>query len=146
MIFTGWFLVNILGPLLLPVFGIRPLRLLPLRAQPASLKMMTTVKDGQLCWAVIAMGASTIYELWQALVAHKEIPTWAGLALAAVILEMLPATILAAGGAVFSTPLLDSPEAGLRDWVAHYRVFVGSAALTLIAATVYTNLHFSLAP
>lgn len=53
MILTGWFLVNIVGPLLLPVVGILPLRLLPLGIPSANLRLMTTVKDGQLCWAVM---------------------------------------------------------------------------------------------
>jgi hypothetical protein len=146
MILTGWFLVNIVGPLLLPVVGILPLRLLPLGVPSASLRLMVTVKDGQLCWAVIAMGAATIYELWEAMEAHKNIPTWGGLALAGVILVMLPAMLVAAGGAVFSTPLRVASGGGLRAWAAHYRVFVGSVVMTAIAAFAYTNLHFSLPP
>ena len=144
MVLTGWFLVNIAGPLLLPVIGILPLRLLPLPTPTAGLKLMTTVKDGQLCWAVIAMGASTIYELWQALDAHKSVPAWGGLTLGGVILVMLPAMLLAAGGAVFSTPLLSGSAGGVRAWIAHYRMFVGSVVMAVIAAFAYTSLHFSL--
>jgi hypothetical protein len=144
MILTGWFLVNIVGPMLLPVIGILPLRLLPLPASVDGLKLMTTVKDGQLCWAVIAMGSSTIFELWEALQAHKSVPAWGGLALGGVILVMLPAMLLAAGGAVFSTPLLSGSAGGVKAWMAHYRMFVGSAIMAVIAAFAYTNLHFSL--
>lgn len=105
-----------------------------------------TIKDGQLCWAVIAMGSSTIYELWQALEAHKSIPAWGGLTLAGVILVMLPAMLVAAGGAVFSTPLRTVQGGGVTGWISHYRVFVGSAVMTVIAAFAYTKLHFSLPP
>lgn len=144
--FTGWFLVNILAPLLLPVVGILPLALLPIGpATLANVKIMATVKDGQLCWAVIAMGSSTIYELWDALALHRDVPTWAGFALAATIFVMLPAMILAAGGAVFSTPLLQSgPQSTLVAWVSHYKVFVVSLLMTVISATLLTNIHFSL--
>lgn len=145
---TGWFLVNILGPVALPVFGILPLALLPLGAGPlANVRLMATVKDGQLCWAVVAMSASTIYELWDAIEAHRQVPTWAGFALTAAIFIMLPAMLLAAGGAVFSTPLLHgaaSGSASIPRWLRHYKVFVASLILTLVAAAVLTNLHFSI--
>jgi hypothetical protein len=144
MIFTGWFLVNIVAPLGLPILGLLALKLLPLPGAPPTLRLMTTVKDGQLCWAVIAMGASTIYELWDAMAAHKNIPPWGGVAMAGVVFVMLPAMLLAAGGAVFSTPLLTTARAGLRAWMTHYRVFVGSTIMTVIAAVTYTNLHFAL--
>ncbi|HWD60606.1 MAG TPA: hypothetical protein VG308_20145 [Stellaceae bacterium] len=140
---TGWFLVNIVAPLGLPLFGIAVLKLLPLPPQPA-LKFMTAVKDGQLCWAVIAMGASTIYELWEALEAHRPVPEWAPVALGATIVMMLPAMVMAASGAVFSTPLLSAPAATAKAWIAHYKVFVGSLIMTLIAALTYSELHFSL--
>lgn len=154
--FTGWFLVNILGPVALPVFGILPLALLPMGAAPlANVRLMATLKDGQLCWAVVAMSASTIYELWDAVEAHKPMPSWAGIALTAAIFVMLPAMLLAAGGAVFSTPLIHTrgPDAVVRrrsverfcGWAKHYRVFVASLVLTLIAAAILTNLHTSIA-
>jgi hypothetical protein len=47
-IFTGWFLINIIAPVALPVAGILVLWLLPLPAGTPSLDVMTTVKDGQL--------------------------------------------------------------------------------------------------
>ena len=142
----GWFLVNIAAPVLLPVIGILPLRLLPLPVPPASLRLMATVKDGQLCWAVIAMGAATIYELWEAIIAHKAIPDWAGLAFAGTILVMLPAMLVAAGGAVFTTPLVAAPPGGLIGWIGYYKVFAGSAVMTVIASFAYTILHFSIPP
>lgn len=144
MLLSGWFLVNIVGPLVLPVFGILPLRLLPLPVNPATVRLMTTVKDGQLCWAVIAMGASMIYELWQAIEAHRPIPAWAGLDLTGIILVMLPAMVVAAGGAAFSTPLRAASSGGLAGWIAHYKVFVGSAVMAMIAVLCYTTMHFGL--
>jgi hypothetical protein len=94
------------------------------------------------------MGASTIYELWGAAEAHQNVPGWAGLALIGTIMVMLPAILVAAGGAVFSTPLRPkSPSVrGLVAWLAYYKVFVGSTVMALIAAFIYTNIHFSLVP
>jgi hypothetical protein len=143
-IFSGWFLVNILAPVGLPLLGLLMLKLLPLPGPPATLRLMTTVKDGQLCWAVVAMGASTVYELWTALAAHKTIPPWGGIALAGILLVMLSAMLVAAGGAVFSTPLPTTPPAGAAAWMRHYSVFVGSAIMTVIAAITYTSTHFSI--
>jgi hypothetical protein len=108
---------------------------------------MTTVKDGQLCWAVIAMGASSVYELWEAAIeAHKPIPTWAGLAMVGIFLVMFPAVMVAPYGAVFSTPLRPTPPppAG-PSWGSHYSVFVSSAIMTVVAGFIYTSLHFALA-
>jgi hypothetical protein len=142
----GWFFVNILGPLLLPVVGILPLRLLPLDATPAGLRLMTPVKDGQLCWAAIAMAISSIYEVWKALVAHRTLPPWAGVVLAVTIVVMLQAMVIAAGGAAFNTGFIAQAGGGLRAWVSHYRVFVASAIMTAYIAAVDTSLHTALAP
>jgi hypothetical protein len=141
---TGWFFINILAPLLLPVLGILPLRLLPLPGPAPGLKLMSTVKDGQLCWAVIAMSAAAMYEVWDAINRHQDLPSWGGFAFAGMALLMLPAILIAAGGAAFSTPLAPTVAAG-PAWLRHYRVFVSSAAMTLIAASGYTVMHFGIA-
>jgi hypothetical protein len=147
VLFSGWFLVNIIAPLALPILGLLVLKLLPLPGPSDNLRIMTTVKDGQLCWAVVAMSAATIYELWTAFEANKHLPGWRDLALATTILIMLPAMLLAAGGAVFSTPLLpagSAPADDFKTWVVHYRVFVASAVLVFGAAFILTGLHFSI--
>jgi hypothetical protein len=145
MIFTGWFLVNTLGPVFLPIAGLIVLGLLPLPGPLPTLRVMTTVKDGQLCWSVIAMRAPAIYELWEGIEAHGALPGWAGVAFAATIVLMLPAMLLAAGGAVLSTTLLTAPAEGLVAWMRQYRVFVSSAIMTVIEASIYTALHFAAA-
>jgi hypothetical protein len=110
------------------------------------LKVMTTVKDGQLGWAVIAMGSSAIYELWGILAAGKPVPGWEGWAFGGLILVMLSAMLVAAGGAVFSIPLLTTAAGGAKAWVAHYKLFVGSAVMAAVAAFLYTCIHFSTSP
>jgi hypothetical protein len=146
VVFSGWFLVTIMAPLTLPVIGLLVLRLLPIPGPPSGLKVMTTVKDGQLGWAVIAMGASAIYELWGAKESHKFVPGWGGGALGALIFVMLSAILVAACGAAFSTPLLDTASGGAKAWAKHYKLFVFSAIMTTAAAFLYTCIHFSLSP
>jgi hypothetical protein len=107
---------------------------------------MTPVKDGQLCWAAIAMAISSIYEIWKAAVAHKDLPQWAGLELAGAIVIMLPSMVIAAGGTAFNTSVLTETGGGLRAWVSHYRVFVVSAVMTACIAAIDTSLHIALAP
>ena len=105
---------------------------------------MATVKDGQLCWAAVAMGASSIYELWQAVQAHGPLPPMSGPLLTLDIVVMLVAMMIAAGGAVFNTAW---PEPGLRprERISHYRVFVASAIITAAAAVIQSYFHISLA-
>jgi hypothetical protein len=140
----GWFLVNIVAPLCLPVFGMLPLKLLPLTpvAPPGSLRLMTTVKDGQLCWAVVGMSAAAIYEVLAAQQPSRTMQGMTGYVLAVTLVLMLPAMMIAAGGAVFTTPLPTAPHPrGLRGWLSHYKVFAGSLIMSMIAAICYTVLH-----
>ena len=145
----GWLLVNIVAPFLLPVFGMLPLKLLPLTgiAPEGSLRLMTTVKDGQLCWAAVGMSAAAIYEIWGAHATMRATPWWTGALLAIVLILMAPATMIAAGGSVFTTPLLaEAHPAGWRGWVRHYKVFVSSAVFSLTTALCYILLHAAIDP
>lgn len=144
MDFAGWFLVSVVLPLTLPVLGVLPLQLLPLPVDIARIRLMATVKDAQLCWAVVAMGATAIYELWRAITAHHPVPPWSGIALGAILLAMAAGMVLAAGGAVFSTPLRAEPAGGVGAWVGHYRVFAFSLLLSAVMAFAYAALHASL--
>jgi hypothetical protein len=89
-------------------------------------------------------GASAIYELWHAVTAHRSPPSWSGIALSAIIVAMLAGISLAGAGAVFSSPLLTTRAGGLKAWASHYRVFVFSAALSVVVALAYSALHASL--
>jgi hypothetical protein len=142
-IINGWFFVTIVTPLMSPVIGLLLFRLLPIPAPPSGLKVMMLVKDGQLGWTVIAMGASAIYESWEAEEAHKHVPGWA---FGGLIGLMVCATLVAAGGAAFSTPLLTTAPGGWKAWAKHYGVFVGSAVLTIGTVVLYTVSHFAVSP
>jgi hypothetical protein len=132
----GWFVVNVLAPFGLPVVGMLILKLLPLPATVApNTRLLATVKDGQACWGVVAMGASTLYDSWG-------VPDL-GWLVGVQVLSMLAAMLLAAGGAAFSTPLLTESAGGKAAWCAHYKTFVASVVLSVSAAFVYTFVHFA---
>jgi hypothetical protein len=108
------------------------------------------VKDGQLCWSAVAMGAASLYETLTLLKAQPSSGVLAYLGL--IIGLMLISTVLAAGGAVFSTPLWALPAgtpvlsggAKLRALCGHYKVFLGSFLICAATAFAYTVLHFGI--
>jgi len=110
----------------------------------ATLRLMAVVKDGQLSWAAVAMGAASLYELWGAIEARKAAASGSGLLFFLICLLMLPAMVLAAAGSAFSTPLLTAPAGGILAWGRHYSAFVGSCVLCALTALAYTVLHFQL--
>lgn len=134
---SAWFVVNILAPMLLPIAGILPLMLVPVGVP---VKLMAIVKDGQLCWAAVAMGASSLYETFAAVAAKKPVDG-SGVYLLLICFLMLPAMVLAAAGSVFSTPLPTTPPATIWAWCAYYKAFVGSCVLCALTAFGYTILH-----
>lgn len=143
-IFSGWFAINILAPFFLPIIGLVALWLLPLGTTASDkLRIMAVVKDGQLCWAGVAMGASSLYKSWVALEAHKEI-TGGAFLLFLICIMMFPSMTLAAAGGVFGTELLKTSGGGLWAWCAHYKTFVGSLTLSVLTAIAYTYLHSQL--
>jgi hypothetical protein len=112
------------------------LKLLPLPAEVApSTRLMASVKDGQACWGVVAMGAASLYDSWVV------VTDWRGWLIGVQILSMLAAMLLAAGGAAFSTPLISAPAGGFSAWCRHYKTFVASLFLSIIGASVYTMVH-----
>ncbi len=131
--------------MLLPLIGIVPLMLLPLGTGIAPPQFMSVVKDGQLCWAAVAMGAASLYESWVALEAHKTV-AGGDVLLLLVFVMILPAMILAAAGSVFSTPLRTATTGGLGARCSHYKAFVGSLTLCILTAVAYTYLHSQLPP
>jgi hypothetical protein len=73
------------------------------------------------------------------------LPNWTGGVFVVSIVLMLPAAMVAAGGAVFTTPLLANPI-GWRSWISHYKLFASSLAMVVAAATCYIALHMAAHP
>lgn len=82
----GWFLSNIIVPILAPFCVSMMFYCLPLsRAQRQRLNPLRTVKDGQLCWVALAFSAAGIYELY----GREDAPLLFGFLLATLVTSSL---------------------------------------------------------
>jgi hypothetical protein len=140
-----WFWVTIVAPLLFPAFGALLLKAIPIPGNPPGRELMSTVKDGQLGWAVVVMGASAVYELIEGMRGNPATPFAAPEGLG-IIITMMGGMMLAAGGAVFTTPLRDAAAPDKLPWHTHYQMFIISCPMTLLAAFLYAAIHYETHP
>ena len=136
-----WFAINILVPLALPSLGPLPILLLPAAATTYGTAILTTVKDGQLCWGVVAMGLSTTYELAEGALAGKTLRTAYVAATFMALFMALSSMGVAAAGAFFPVTIPAVPPA---SWVSHYKALVASLVMAVVAAGAFTYVHFVL--
>lgn len=136
-----WVLVNILLPLALPILGPLPLLLVPPRTVSYGTAILTTVKDGQLCWGVVAMGISTTYELLEAAVKGKTIATPHAYAVVSAAVMMLCSMVVAAKGAISPVPIPATPPA---SWITYYQALVFSVVMAVVNALAFAYVHFTL--
>ena len=133
-----WFWVTIFVPIVLPSAAAACLKLVP----SSTVDVMSTVRDGQLGWIVVALGASGVYE---AIDTMSRVPGFegAGFFVFGALGLMFVGTVTAVGGAITPTQALGNTlNIGIRQWVAHYRLFSGSVVLTFIAAVLFTVMHY----
>jgi|APGre2960657505_1045072.scaffolds.fasta_scaffold156392_1 hypothetical protein len=137
---VGWLVINILLPFFLPILGILPFKILPLPLG-VEVRLIALAKDGQWCWAAIAMGASALFEYLNA--SRENFATFphSGSLLFLLSLMMFLAVVLAAGGAVFNTKYLMAPYS-LKAWVTHYKTLCGSLIVSVLTALLSSILHF----
>jgi hypothetical protein len=128
----GWFLSNIVVPILAPLCVSLLFYCLPLsRAQRKRLSPLRAVKDGQLCWVALAYSAAGIYDLY----GRMDAPWLFGTLLATLVASSL----LASAGTLFQTSV------GARfdeNRLLHFRCLVASLVLTIVAAAGLTFAHF----
>lgn len=137
---VGWLVINILLPFFLPLLGILPFKILPLPLG-VEVRFIALVKDGQLCWAAIAMGASALFEYFNASRENLAAFSYNGSLLFVLSLAMFLAVGLAAGGAIFNTEYLTSPYS-LKNWMCHYKTLIGSFIVSVLTAIFSSALHF----
>lgn len=136
----GWFVINILLPLVAPVLVLAILKALPIPIENRlSLNLLVPVKDGQLCWAAIALSASALYEIGSGR-AVINVAT-VGYVHGAAVFLIAASSIVAAGGAIFPTPLQRPP--GVPP-IRHYSTFAFSFFLVLWASMVRLVVQFGL--
>jgi len=137
-VYDLWFWVTIFVPIILPSAAAACLKIVP----NSTVDVMSTVRDGQLGWVVVALGASGVYE---ALDTMSRVLGFegAGFFVFGALSLMFVGTVTAVGGAITPTQALGSAlNVSNRQWVAHYRLFSGSVILTLIAAVLFTVMHY----
>lgn len=136
----GWFLVTIVLPVLSPMVLLPLYRVLPIPAKSkANAKLVSLVKDGQLCWAAMGFCVSALYEIAEpanpSLALTREVANWAN---AGLIVLLIFSAILASAGAVFPTPR--AVPAGVRP-VDHFAAMMASLVVTILSAGAYTAVH-----
>ena len=136
----GWLVINILLPFFLPLLGLLPFKILPLPLG-VEVRFIALVKDGQLCWAAIAMGASALFEYFNASRENLATFSYNGSLLFVLSLAMFLAVGLAAGGAIFNTEYLRSPYS-FKNWIRHYKTLTCSFIVSVLTAIFSSVLHF----
>ena len=141
----GWFLITVVLPLVAPVLLIMPFWALPLPPANAALaKLISPVKDGQLCWGAIGFCVSALYEMAEpGKGGHPIDGAYAGYVQAGFVILLLAASLIAAGGSIFPTHLGAPTGIG---WYRYYKALTASLGLTLLAGGAYTMVHFTINP
>ena len=137
----GWFLISIVLPVVAPICALLFLRPLPLPPSVrASIRLMTLLKDGQLCWVAIGFCASALYEISVSSPCYFRLaPGTLDYLNGVAIVMIVGSGLLAAGGAMFPTSTERSPGV---PWRKHYACFLYALGLTVCAASIYAVVHF----
>ena len=138
----GWLLISIVLPLTTPLIALFFYKLLPLPVAPALLSFLAPLKDGQLCWGAISFCVSGLYDIAVPPLPTGSVPaSYAGYANGGLIFLLVAASLVAAGGAVFPTPM---PRLAHESVIGHYRTMFASMVLTVLAGAAYAVLHWGL--
>lgn len=140
----GWFLVNIMVPVGLPLVLLFIAKSVDLPDPYASrTRLIKAVQDGQLGWVATVFAAACAYELDE-LKRTKGAPEWADLVFLISLFFLIISGFLSMLGTLFPVDESKHREAGVLGWVRHYRMFVGTSLATVITAALLTLVHNSL--
>ena len=141
----GWFAINIL----LPIFA--PLALLfiagkictPVEPFASRIRILRTIKDGQLGWVAVVFSANSAYELF----AHFQSsgpPNWAGPALTLNVVILVISGMSAVLGALFPVDESRKHPVSLKAWLQHYPNLCTSILEVIVAAFILYKVHVAL--
>jgi len=138
---VGWLVVNVLIPVLLP-----PALLLLARNAPAArrLKLMDTLKDGQLCWFALTLSCATLYDLLENDASPRRV-SWCTMAIICIGASGLLSAVFAVVAAIEPTQLLDD-AVGWRApaWRQHYKAFSISVIFVAFVSFLSLVIHWGL--
>ena len=137
----GWVVINILIPIFLPIVGVIPFKILSLPTG-IQVRFLALIKDGQWCWTAIAIGASSIHEIWNAATQHLLMPDHMGWHLFLLITLMMLGVVIAAGGAIFSSSL--TYQSSSFNTVSSYRTVICSLFIVFSISFIALYFHTSL--
>lgn len=142
----GWFFVNVIVPVAVPMLFMLLAKMVPLPATViARTRLVTLVQDGQLGWVALGFATSCTYDVYTYISRAKGGHTaWAEPALCLGISIISISAFLAALGALF--PYDNSLPSPATPWkaVKQYSILSGTLTLMVIAAVLYSVVHSAL--
>lgn len=135
---VGWTMGNVVAPLVVPIAVVFLVYLFADQAHKAKFSPLLTVKDGQLAWVALTFAISALYERDDGIRTHglESSGVTLGLAIGAMVLSCL----IPLCGLMFPTRKL-SDHLKTTAWLAHYKIFLGSAVAAVVAGSTYLSVH-----
>lgn len=141
----GWFLINILLPVCVPLAFLLAARLVDLPEPYASrTKLLKVVQDGQLGWVAIVFAAASAYDLFARMQNEPPAPVWAGQVFTISCVFLATSGLLAMLGTLYPVDESLPPVSGWWPWIVRYRLFLGTAFATMITASLLSLVHYEL--
>lgn len=142
----GWFFVNIVLPIVVPLAFLFLAKFVDLPEPYASrAKLIRAVQDGQLGWVAIGFAAACAYEILEEMSRNPAgAPAWAGLVFGIACVFLAVSGFLATLGTLYPVDESQPAPTDVLSWVRRYRLFLGTAVATLVTAALFSIVHYAL--
>lgn len=142
----GWIFVNILLPIIVPMFFMLGSKLVDLSPEAeARAQLLRAVQDGQLGWVSMGFSASCSYDLINYMTDGKpHTAGWPPTVLGVSFGLLALAGFLAALGTLYPVDVTVAAPTSWRARLRHYRMFVGTSLSTALSATLYIVVHYQI--
>lgn len=142
----GWFFVNVVVPIGVPMMFMLLAKMVPLpAAASARTRLITLVQDGQLGWVALGFATSSTYDVYSYLTrARGEHVIWAEPAFCLGMLIIPISAFLAALGALFPYDNSLLPPTTFWKGIRQYSILTGTFIVMAIAAVLYIVVHSNL--